>query len=442
MTRLTVLLILLPLLSISQKNYNALFDKYMDAQVHTNDFSGSVLVAQKGKIIYEKAFGMGDREWNAPNTVKTRFELGSITKQFTASCILQLAENGKLSLDDKLSKYFPGYPKGDSVTIHMLLTHTSGISSYTSLPNFMSLSTLSLSKDSMISYFRDKPYDFSPGTKWNYSNSGYFLLGYIIEKVSGQSYRDYLYEHVIKKAGLHNTDANRWDTILPFRARGYSKNGLNYRNATFISMEWPYSAGMLYSTVEDVYQWDKALHSGKIISPGMLVKMKTVYMNHYGYGLFIDSLKNHLRINHGGGIPGFITANDYFPNDDAVVIVLSNNESNSGEISAALASTLFDLPVTFPSRPKAVQIKPEVLQKYIGKYKLNEDFTFELYTKEKKLYAHTTNGDVEFIPESETRFFLASDPGQELLFEIDKKGSVTKIYALRGDSKMEIQKLQ
>jgi len=194
-----ILLILLPFTLQAQKNYTQSLEKYMDAQMKIKGFNGVVLVAKQNKIVLKKAYGFADREWNVSNTADTKFRIGSITKQFTAASILQLAEQGKLNLDDKLSKYFPDFPKGDSVSIHMLLTHTSGIANYTAQAQFESLATLTLSKDSMLAFIRSKPYSFSPGTKYQYSNSGYFLLGCIIEKLSGQSYADYVQQNVWKK---------------------------------------------------------------------------------------------------------------------------------------------------------------------------------------------------------------------------------------------------
>ena len=181
-----IILLLLPMALTAQKNYPKLLDAYVQAEFKVKEFNGTVLVMQKGKAMYEKSFGLADREWNVANTNETKYRIGSVTKQFTAACILQLAEQGKLNLDDKLSKYIPDYPKGDSITTHMLLNHTSGIKNYTDLPEFWPKAILPLSTDSMIALFKNKPLDFSPGTNWNYSNSGYFLLGVIVEKVSGK----------------------------------------------------------------------------------------------------------------------------------------------------------------------------------------------------------------------------------------------------------------
>src|SRR5450432_531700 len=288
MKKLFISFLLLPVVSLAQKNISTLFDNYMQAQVNVNEFTGTVLVAQKGKIIYEKAFGMADREWNIPNTVQSKFEIGSVTKQFTSACILQMVDQGKLSLDDKLSKYFADFPKADSVTIHMLLTHTSGIKNITEVTEFGKVATLPLEKDSLVALIKKQPYIFSPGTKWSYSSSGYFLLGYIIEKVSGKSYSDYVYNNVIQKAGLKNTCVNRWDSILLYRAKGYGKTTGGWKNADYISMEGPYSAGAIISTIEDLYQWNNALFSNKIISAASFSKITTLYKKHLGFVFFIE----------------------------------------------------------------------------------------------------------------------------------------------------------
>ncbi|MFZ1858899.1 MAG: serine hydrolase domain-containing protein, partial [Chitinophagaceae bacterium] len=293
MKKIFLLFVLFPVFAGAQKNYPQLVDNYMQAELKVKEYNGAVLIVKKGKPIYQKAFGLADREWNVLNTVKTKFRIGSITKQFTAVCILQLAERGKLNLDDKLSKYIKDYPKGDSVTIHMLLNHTSGIKNYTDIGAFWPKAILPLSLDSMIAIFKNEPYDFSPGTQWNYSNSGYFLLGVIVEKVSGKKFSDYLLENIIQKAGLKNTSMDRLDSILQMRAKGYSKTKSGWEHAQYISMEGPYSAGAMVSTVNDLYMWMRALTNNKIISATSLQKMTTPYKNNYGYGVLIDSLKKH-----------------------------------------------------------------------------------------------------------------------------------------------------
>ncbi len=436
-----IVLLLLPLAITAQKKYPQLLDQYAQAQFKVKDFNGTVLVMQKGKAIYKKAFGPADREWNVLNTMDTKFRIGSVTKQFTAACILQLAEQGKLGIDDKLSKYIPDYPNGDSITIHMLLNHTSGIKNYTDIPEFFPKAALPLSLDSMIALFKNKPLDFSPGTKWNYSNSGYFLLGVIVEKVSGKNFSAYLLEQVIKRAGLKNTAMDNLDSVLAFRAKGYGKNRQGvWQHALYISMEGPYSAGAMVSTVDDLYTWIKALTNNKIISGESVKKMTTPYKDNYGYGLLIDSLKKHPRIWHNGGIPGFSSHLAYYPADDVSVIVISNNGSSSDNLGVALASIIFDLPVQIPYTPKEVKIDPAILDNYLGKYMATG--AIELIKKEGKLYRHREGGpDIELKPESKTRFFYIDNSDRFIEFEVDKDGKMTKAWFIGNSDKIEMKKL-
>lgn len=435
-----ILLLLLPLSITAQKNYPALLDEYAQAEFKVKEFNGTVLVMLKGKAIYKKAFGMADREWNVPNTENTKFRIGSVTKQFTAACIMQLAEQGKLSVDDKLSKFIPDYPKGDSITVHMLLNHTSGITNYTDLPEFWPKAILPLSTDSMIALFKNKPLDFSPGTKWNYSNSGFFLLGVIVEKVSGKTFTEYLLDNIIKKLGLKNTLMDNLDSVLAYRAKGYGKNRQGiWQQAMQISMEGPYSAGAMVSTVDDLYQWTKALHNNQVLAATSTKKMLTPYKENYGYGIGIDSLKTHKRVSHSGGIPGFASYLSYFPADDLCVAVISNNGSNSSSLGVALESIMFNLPVQVPYTPKEVKIDTGILDNYVGKYIATGPI--ELIKKDGKLYRHRDgSADIELKPESKTRFFYADNSGRFIEFEIDKTGKMIKGWFIGNGEKVEMKK--
>jgi len=431
----------------AQKNYPASIDSYMQAQANVNEFSGAVLVAFKGGVIYKKAFGYADREWQMPNTTDTKFEICSLTKQFTAAAILQLADQHKLNLNDKLSAYFPGFPKGDSVTLHMLLNHTSGIADYTGTPGFYKLHTLPLTKDSVIALFKNQPYKFSPGAKWDYSNSNYFLLGCIIEKVTKQPYDVYLYKNVIEKAGLTNTAVNHPDSVLASRARGYSKTETGgWKNADQFSVELVYSAGAVISTVTDLYKWQNALAGGKVIAPAMLTKMTTPYLKNYGYGLTIDTLEHHKRIWHGGAVPGFTSYLSSFPADGISIVVLSNNFGNSGQIGDALADILFDIPVQLPYKIVERPINTDVLRRYPGKYQLFQSagtLNFELLTADGKLYLKPEGSGefkMELKPESETKFFFARDHDQEIEFILDAQGSILKCYLVTKGGKFEIKR--
>jgi CubicO group peptidase (beta-lactamase class C family) len=435
------ILLLLPIALTAQKNYPLLLDEYAQAEFKIKEFSGTVLVMQKGKAIYKKSFGLADREWNVANTNDTKYRIGSVTKQFTAACILQLAEEGKLNLDDKLSKYISDYPRGDSITTHMLLNHTSGIKNYTDIPEFWPKAILPLSTDSMIGLFKNKPLDFSPGSKWNYSNSGYFLLGVIVEKASGKNFSDYLLAHIIKKIGLKNTAMDDLDSVLTYRAKGYGKNRRGiWQHAMPISMEGPYSAGAMVSTVDDLYSWTKALHNNEVLSAASTQKMLTPYKNNYGYGIGIDSLKTHKRVSHNGGIPGFASYLGYFPDDDICIAVISNNGSNSTGLGIALSSIMFNLPVQIPYTPKEVKIDTVILANYLGKFIATGPI--ELIQKNGKLYRHRDGSpDIELKPESNTRFFYADNSDRFIEFEIDKGGKMTKAWFIGNGDKIEMKKL-
>ena len=243
-------------------------DKLISAYAEYGKFNGSVLVAEKGKVIYKKGFGLADMEWNIPNQPDTKHRLGSITKQFTAMSIMQLVEQGKLKLDVPISTYLPDYPKknGDVITIHHLLTHSSGIPNMTSFPGFVKdVMRNSYSPVQLVNMSADSTLQFKPGERFAYSNSGYILLGYIIEKVTGKSYEQVLQENIFTPLKMNNTGYDHHGTLLKNRASGYEKNGRRYVNANFIDMSVPHAAGALYSTVEDLYLWDQALYGNQLL---------------------------------------------------------------------------------------------------------------------------------------------------------------------------------
>ena len=441
MKRLILLLFLSPFLSYAQKNYPVLLDNYVQAHMTAKGFTGTVLVMQHDKVLLKKAYGMADREWNIPNTIDTKFRIGSLTKQFTATGILQLVEQGKLHLDDKLSHFFQDFPNGDSVTLHMLLSHTSGIVNYTDIPGFNKLATLSWPKDSMIAVFKNIPYNFSPGKRFLYSNSGYFLLGCIIEKVSGESYDHYMRTHVFDQLGMSNSGVDRLDTLLPKRARGYSRVNRKYINAEFISLDWPFSAGAVYSNVDDLYKWDRALYNNSVLTSTSKQKMFTPGKGKYGYGVSIDSLENHYRIWHNGGIPGFISNLSRYINDDVCIIVLSNDGYNADQVSNGLASILFDLPYETPYVHKEIKLSPELLDRYVGKY--NAFLTLEVIKKNGKLYRHRDGTpDIELKAESESKLYYDDDSDRLLEFEFDSSGQITKIWFHNNGQRGEMKKVK
>ncbi len=297
----------------------------------------SVAIMKGGRVVLARGYGLADMENDVPATEQTVYRIGSITKQFTAAAIMRLAEQGKLSIDDTLQKFLPTFStQGNRVTIRHLLTHTSGIASYTGLKQWAPLMRLDLTTDSLIGVFAKEPFDFKPGEQWKYDNSGYFLLGTIIAKVSGKTYNQYMNEELLPSVGLTSTRYCSGSAITRHRAQGYSVTPLGiYSNASPLSMTQPYAAGALCSTVGDLAAWTLALAGGKVVSPASYKLMTTPgtlndgKAHTYGFGLGIGAFSGHREISHSGGINGFISELHHFPDDSVIVVVLSNTEGNA-----------------------------------------------------------------------------------------------------------------
>jgi CubicO group peptidase (beta-lactamase class C family) len=354
-------------------------------------FSGSVLVAKDGAPVWRESFGAADREWDIPNTADTKFRLGSITKQFTATAILQLAEQGKLSVDDPVSKYYVGAPPAwAKITLKHLLTHSSGIPSYTALPGFFEKgsSKLPLTPDEIVKLTRDMPLEFEPGAKYAYDNTGYILLGYVIEKASGETYADYVAKHIFAPLGMNDSGYDVSGVILKKRASGYQGSKEGWKNADYLDMTLPYAAGSLYSTTGDLLIWDGALAAGKILSPASRQAMFTDYGHNYGYGWRIDQEAGHERIGHGGGINGFATGIVRLPKDGVVAIVLSNYNASP---SHSIAEKLAGLCVGSYQPPQVIALPATTLDRYLGDYVLSPTFTITISRQGDQLISQGTN---------------------------------------------------
>jgi CubicO group peptidase (beta-lactamase class C family) len=340
-------------------------------------FNGSVLVAENGKVIFKKGFGLANMEWGVSNQTETKHRLGSVTKQFTSMLILQLVEEGKLKLDVPITTYLPDYPKktGNLITIHHLLTHTSGIPDFTSFPIYQKeLSIKTYSPEALIKIFADSSLQFKPGEKFSYSNSGYFLLGVIIEKVSGKPFEQILRENILNPLKMNNTGYDHHETILKNRASGYEKDGNKYINAAYLDMSVPYSAGALYSTVEDLYLWDQALYNEKFLSSKTRDLLFKPYIKEmgssYGYGWSIgktplgntgDSVP---VIGHGGGINGFSSLIQRIPSDRHLIVLLNNTGSAAlNEMSIAIMSILYGTTYEMPKKSVAFSLLDVILEK-------------------------------------------------------------------------------
>jgi CubicO group peptidase (beta-lactamase class C family) len=324
-------------------------------------FNGAALVAENGKVIYKKGIGLANMEWDIPNEPDTKFRLGSITKQFTATLILQLVEQGKIKLDGRVSDYLPDYRKdtGARITIHHLLSHTSGVPNYTAAPGFSeNVSRNPFEVDDFVKKYASGDLEFEPGAKFNYSNSGYFLLGAIIEKVTGKPYEQVLKEKILDPLGMKNSGYDHYGTVLSKRAAGYVKTQRGYENAPYLDMTIPYAAGSIYSTVEDLFLWDQGLYGDKVLSAGSKELMFKPNLENYGYGFSIRKATLGPRkiiapvIEHNGGINGFSTTIVRLVGDKRLVVLLDNTSQGRylDGIALAITNILYDQPYASPKR--------------------------------------------------------------------------------------------
>ncbi len=333
-------------LSLAQDT--ARMDQVVQSYV-ANHFMGSVLVARGDKVLFSKGYGFANLEWDIPNTPDTKFRIGSLTKQFTAVLILKLEEQGKLSVNDPVKKYIPDAPAAwDKITLFHLLTHTSGLPDYTSLPDYPKLQTLPTTAAGIMARFRDKPLEFQPGEKFKYCNSGYVMLTAVVEKVAGVPYEQFLQDQIFTPVGLKDTGYDSASRVIHHRATGYLLNaGNQIENSRFVDMTVPQGAGALYSTTEDLLKWELAMFGGKVLKAASFEKMTTPVKNNYGFGLFIRTANQHKMIEHTGGIDGFNTDLAYYPDDKVTIVVMRNINlpSRQTEITNKLAAVYFGQPV-------------------------------------------------------------------------------------------------
>jgi CubicO group peptidase (beta-lactamase class C family) len=300
------------------------FDQYFN---NLENFSGNVLVAVNGKSIYEKSYGYANIELNVKNTSKTKFRIGSITKQFTAMAVMILQEQGKLNVTDKLSNHIPNVPEiWKEITIHQLLTHTSGIMHSWALEGFEENMMLYTPIEDIIDKFKDQPLVGDPGEKFQYSGTGYFILSSLIEKVSGKSYEDFLIDEIFSKIEMTNSGSDVPRKIIENRASGYITDSTGMNNSTYIYMPILTGGGNLYSTTEDFLKWDQSLYNNALITKESKEKMFKPELNSYAYGWRVIKRDTLYVTTHGGSVPGFLTKIWRFPNDKLLVVILSNNK--------------------------------------------------------------------------------------------------------------------
>jgi CubicO group peptidase (beta-lactamase class C family) len=430
--------------------------------IEPNYPGAAVLVARDGQIVYEKGYGYADIGHAVKVRPETAFRIGSVSKQFTAAAILKLQEDGKLSVQDKLSKFLPDFPRGDEVTLRHLLTHTSGIHSYTSDPNFMKTVTTEISPEELVDSIRDYEFDFDPGESQSYCNSGYFLLGYIVEKVSGKSLEEYLKETFFEPLGMENTGIHQRNLVIDHEATGYSFSSGKVEKATNWDMSWAGGAGALYSTVGDLYRWNEGLFNGKILSEESLEAAFTpATLNNgdvgkgaaggssgYGYGWAIGEQRGLPQIAHGGGLHGFNSHLMRLPEEKLTVTVLANCLPTIPELSpSGFARQIAEVYVFEEMDEQAsfatdTTVDPSVYDDYVGRYDYGSGMVLTVTRDGDRLLAQMTGqGQAEIFPRSQTQFFW-KDADAQIEFVRDETGTVTGAIHRQHGAEIKVAKLK
>jgi CubicO group peptidase (beta-lactamase class C family) len=424
-----------------------MLDALFGANISNRAPGAAVLVAQNGKVLFKKGYGLADAAHAIPITPQTQFRIGSITKQFTAAAILKLEEEGKLSIADKLSKYFPDFPRGDEVTLRHLLTHTSGI------PDKINNAA---APDKLSEPFRNVPYDFDPGTDWRYDNSGYSLLGRIIEKVSGESYGDVLRREFFKPLGMASTGVPRSGAAVKHLALGYQFEGGNFTNAPAWDLSWFLGSGNIYSTVEDLCRWNEGVFANKVLgaaslkaalTPVRTAKNKEDGSNTgYGYGWELSRFRGDQEISHGGGVPGFTSFLLRLPRENFTVVVLANSRPGSPAADpASLAHLVAEVYLGQKLAPRPSYkvdrgVSAESFDALVGRY----DYGAAILTVTREgdhLFAQLgPQAKCEIFATSATEFFWKAVDAQ-VEFVKDEKGKVIKAVHHQGGQTTEAPKL-
>lgn len=414
-------------------------DELLSAKFPQSNPGCEVLVAKKGAIIYQKTFGLANLELNVPVKPDMVFNLASITKQFTAVAILQLVEQHKLSLDDSIQKFIPDFPsEGNLITIENLLTHTSGIKDYMQI-NFsgINIERWDFSPKQLIDSFKSYATEFKPGTRFSYSNSGYYLLGYIIERVSGKRYQSYIEDNLLKPLGLTHTYFDTAGIIIPNRVNGYISDGTAYKNTDYWSPTIEYAAGGLISNVTDLLKWHNGLNNYQLLKKETLQKAFTAFLLNdgtsagYGYGWFLKTSNGIKSIEHQGGLPGFQTNEIYYPDEDVFIAILCNSGSAPvNEISLRISGITLGKDL----QPN-IKVDDTILDQYLGTYRLSIDTNRTITIVRMNGLMVAKISENEIIPllfQSETKFqfknllnadcAFVQENGKVIKFEVDQNG--------------------
>ena len=397
----------------------------------------AVIVVQNGAVIYRKSQGMANLELGVPIEPDMVFSLASMTKQFTAVALLMLAEQSRLALDDPITKFLPDYPTHDyQITLKHLLTHSSGIKSYTAMPEWLPLWRKDFTVQELVDFFKYQPMQFAPGKRFDYSNSGYILLGAIIEIASGLTYEKFVQDQIFEPVGMKHSRYDSPLRLIPCRAAGCDKGPEGYTNAPYLSMTQPYAAGSLASTVDDLALWDAALYTEQLLKQETLQPAFTPHRlndgsaTEYGYGWGTAALAGHPAASHGGGIHGFGSYGIRLPEDHVFVAALSNNTgTHPGQLALKIAAWVIGQPFV---EPAPVVLSPEVLTRYAGAYDFAAWGECRILCEDQQLFFQPGQGPrTALVPFSSNEFLLGAGSLDHVKFVSDADDVVTA-FEIRG----------
>ena len=352
-------------------------ETYLKPFVESGNFTGAILVARHGRVLFRHAYGMANYELQVPNSTETRFHIASVSKPFTATAILQLHEQGRLSVGDPVAKFVPKFPNGDRITLEHLLTHSSGIPNVNNLADYDTFARSPHSLEELVAKFASLPLEFPPGSDYRYSNSNYNLLALILEKVSGERYGEYLQKHCFEPSGMkdtgHDGDARR---VIPLAASGYEPAGVSsYEKAPYLDWSNKTGNGSLYSTLDDLYRFDRALNNDILLKKSTREKYFVEGRGHR-FGWFQRRRSGYRVMSANGRSPGFTAQLDRFPDDDATVIVLSNSYASVSQepIAEALGAIVLGEEPAKPPMLKPSRVPQSTLESYAGQYRYGPDY--------------------------------------------------------------------
>lgn len=407
-------------------------DPFMAKMVEDKAFTGTVLFAKGDSIVYHKGFGPAILSGTAPNSIESQYLIGSITKTFTAVGIMQLYEEGKLSLSDPLSKYISLFPNGEKVSIRDLLTHRSGIKNYTELPDLMAWKGEEIKPFSLLDKVMDYPLAFEPGSMHMYSNTNYLLLGIILEQVSGMEYEKYVTSKILKPAGMNHTGINRKKAKQ--LSEGLSVEDQNWVQADYVDPSVPFSAGNLYSTTGDLYSFSKAFFNAEFFRDKASYELMTNFdEGFYALGIYAEQIDEQVYIGHNGGIDGYSSAWYYFIDLDLHVIILSNSfDSKIDQVADAVIHVHLEKEIEIPQPKIAISLPIKELEQFVGAYQIQRGFDLNIFLDRNSIYAQASGQDAfEIFADSDSSFF-AKATDIEIIFQKNQSGRAQALTLYQG----------